>query len=471
MGASLDSLLDAPATAQVRLMQSGVVKPSEILEGYIARVHQNDAYLNAVVDRDYEGARRRADELDHLPISERQNLPLYGLSASIKEFIATRGLSWTAGMSWRREMKAQRDATVVSKLREAGAIPFIASNGPEGGLWLESANPLYGTTRNPWSRHRTPGGSSGGEGALVSAACASFGIGSDVGGSIRIPAAFCGIFGHKPSSGLLSTDGHFPAPVGELSKYLCVGPMTRSAEDLSLLMGTLVPGLKLTTQDARLPKAFYVVTSNSKVKAEASLIAGLEDAAHALESAGLERRTFPSELFDNAVEIWFAMMSLSGSPEYARLLGQRPISPFRELIKFPLGRSAHSLPALLVAFAEGFSDLAGDRVVNFRRMGEELKITLDELLGEDAVLLHPPYSRPAPLRHSPWFTPFPFGFTAIFNVTEHPVSQVPVGLHRGLPIGVQVVAPHGHDGLALACSEIIERATGGWLRPPLAEVA
>ena len=107
MRASLDSLLDAPATAQVRLMQSGVVKPSEILEGYIARVHQNDPYLNAVVDQDYEGARRSARELERLPLADRQSLPLYGLCASIKEFIATRGLSWTAGLAWRREMKAQ----------------------------------------------------------------------------------------------------------------------------------------------------------------------------------------------------------------------------------------------------------------------------------------------------------------------------------------------------------------------------
>lgn len=470
MRASLDSLLDAPATAQVRLMQSGVVKPSEILEGYIARVHQNDPYLNAVVDQDYEGARQRARELDQMPLAARQSLPLYGLCASIKEFIATRGLSWTAGMAWRREMKARSDAAVVQQIREAGAIPFIASNGPEGGLWLESVNPLYGTTRNPWSRHRTPGGSSGGEGALISAACASFGIGSDVGGSIRIPAAFCGIFGHKPSSGILSTDGHFPAPVGDLSKYLCVGPMTRSAEDLTLLMRTLIPGLDDNTA-TRLPRAFYVVRSNSKVQADASLLAGLDDAGHALERAGITRREFPEGLLDDAVEIWFAMMSLSGSPEYARLLGQRPISPLRELLKFPLGRSSHSLPALLVAFAEGLSELAGTRLESFKRKGEELKDRLDELLGDDTVLLHPPYSRPAPIRHSPWLTPFHFGFTAVFNVTEHPVSQAPVGISRGLPIGVQIVAPHGRDSLALASAEIIERATGGWLRPPLAEVA
>ena len=116
------------------------------------------------------------------------------------------------------------------------------------------------------------------------------------------------------------------------------------------------------------------------------------------------------------------MMSLSGSPEYSRLLGQRPISPLKELLKFPLGRSSHSLPALLVALAEGFSELAHHRLEEFKIKGEKLKSTLDHLLADDAILLHPPYSRPAPLRHSPWLTPFHFGFTAIFNVTEHPVG-------------------------------------------------
>ena len=470
MRSSLDSLLDAPATVQLRLMKSGVVKPSTILEGYIGRVHRNEHYLNAVVDDDFEGARRRAAELDALGSRAREALPLYGLSASIKEFIATRGLSWTAGMAWRREMKAQNDADVVACLREAGAIPFLASNGPEGGLWLESDNPLYGSTRNPWSRHRTPGGSSGGEGALVASACASFGIGSDVGGSIRIPAAFCGIFGHKPSSQLISTEGHYPAPVGELSKYLCVGPMTRSAEDLALLMQVLAPQLPVPSSTMR-PRAFYVAESSSGVRAEKSLREGLESSAAALEAKGLERRSLPEHLFDDAVEIWLAMMSLSGSPEYSRLLGQRPISPLKELLKFPLGRSSHSLPALLVALAEGFSELAHHRLEEFKVKGEELRITLDQLLADDAIILHPPYSRPAPLRHSPWLTPFHFGFTAIFNVTEHPVTQIPVGLSRGLPIGVQVVAPHGRDELALWAASTIEAATGGWLRPPLAEVA
>ena len=373
-------------------------------------------------------------------------------------------------MSWRREMKAQKDADVVTALREAGAIPFIASNGPEGGLWLESDNPLYGSTRNPWSKHRTPGGSSGGEGALVAAACASFGIGSDVGGSIRIPAAFCGIFGHKPSSGLISTHGHYPAPVGELTKYLCVGPMTRSAEDLALIMKVLAPQLYEANDTSNL-KAFYAADSSSGVKADACLLRGLEDASTVLETAGLERCALPADIFKDAVEIWLAMMSLSGSPEYSRLLGQRPISPLRELLKFPLGRSSHSLPALLVALAEGFSELAHGRLEEFHSKGKRLKEKLDGLLGDDAVLLHPPYSRPAPLRHSPWLTPFHFGFTALFNVTEHPVSQVPVGLSKGLPIGVQVVAPHGRDDLALAASALIEASTGGWLRPPLAEVA
>ena len=180
------------------------------------------------------------------------------------------------------------------------------------------------------------------------------------------------------------------------------------------------PALDDTSDDKNSTGLLCRSRSNSKVQADASLLAGLDDAARALESAGITRREFPEGLLDDAVEIWFAMMSLSGSPEYARLLGQRPISPLRELLKFPLGRSSHSLPALLVAFAEGLSDLAGSRLEDFKRKGEALKGRLDELLGDDTVLLHPPYSASAPIRHSPWLTPFHFGFTALFSVTEHP---------------------------------------------------
>ena len=471
MGSTLDSLLDAPASTQLGLMRSGVVNPSIILEGYVDRIHRNNGYLNAVVDNAFDEARSRARALDRMSIKDRERLPLYGLCASVKEFIATKGLSWTAGMPWRREIKAHEDAWVVDRLRAAGALPFVASNGPEGGLWLESDNPLYGSTRNPWSRHRTPGGSSGGEGALIASACASFGLGSDIGGSIRIPAAFCGIFGHKPSSGLVSNKGHLPAPVGDLHRFLCIGPMTRSALDLKLVMEALSPESSEWRSSTK-ATTFYTATSSSGIQADDAMTKALNDAAYSLEMQGLRRRELPADLFADSVEIWFAMMALSGSPEYSTLLGQRPISPLAELVKFPFGKSNHSLPALLVSFAGEFTNLAKDRLASFQEQGEQLKRRLDDLLGDDALILHPPYSRPAPLRHSPWLTPFHFGFTAIFNVTEHPVTQVPMGLSsRGLPVGVQVVAPHGHDLLGINASLTIEGAHGGWQRPPLAKVA
>ena len=165
------------------------------------------------------------------------------------------------------------------------------------------------------------------------------------------------------------------------------------------------------------------------------------------------------------------MMSLSGSPEYARLLGQRPISPLRELLKFPLGRSSHSLPALLVAFAEGPQWSRRHPIGSFKRKGEELKEDWMNYSGTTRYCFIRPTHAQLPFVTPPGLPRFTLGSPRSSTSPNIQSAKSRSGLSRGLPIGVQIVAPHGRDSLALASAEIIERATGGWLRPPLAEVA
>src|SRR5690606_20427369 len=155
------------------------------------------------------------------------------------EFFAVEGLPQTGGLVARRGCVARSDAPVVRRLRDAGAIVLGGTNVPAGGLWMETENRLYGRTNKPWDLGRTPGGSSGGEGAAVACGGAAFGLGSDIGGSVRIPAAFCGTVGHKPTGRMVPNAGQFPAPEGEASAFLTPGPLARRVRDLMPLLRVL----------------------------------------------------------------------------------------------------------------------------------------------------------------------------------------------------------------------------------------
>lgn len=165
-----------------------------------------------------------------------RRLPLLGLPLTCKDSIAIKGLAYDAGSLLRRGVKADRDAYVVSTLRENGGIFLAISNVPELLLWFDSHNNLYGRANNPYDLSRIPGGSSGGEGALVSSAASIVGIGSDVGGSIRIPSFYCGLFGHAPTPGVISLDGMYPTPCKSWGRFLSFGPICRYAEDMRLVL-------------------------------------------------------------------------------------------------------------------------------------------------------------------------------------------------------------------------------------------
>lgn len=167
-------------------------------------------------------------------------------------------------------------------------------------------------------------------------------------------------------------------------------------------------------------------------------------------------------------------MSLSGSPPYAEILGgDRPIAVVRELTRLLLGRSRHTLPALIVVALENLSNHFTGRKHELVAVGKLLQSELEEALGPRGVLLFPPYSRPAPRHSWPLLTPFDFVCTGLFNVLEFPSTTLPIVWHRGLPVGVQVIARRGNDSLTIAVAHALEQAFGGWRRanPPLAVTA
>jgi amidase len=230
-----------PAVELVALLQKGDVSSRELLEHYLARVERLNPPLNAVVTLDVEGARKAADAADAARARGLSLGPLHGLPMTIKDTLETTGMRTTAGTPMLAQHVPSEDATVVARVRAAGAVIFGKTNTPPFAGDVQTFNPVFGVTNNPWNTGRTCGGSSGGSAVAVAAGLAGAEIGSDIGGSIRTPAHCCGVYGHKPTHGILPSRGHVPGPPGTLGEYDLgvMGPLGRSADDLDLLLGVL----------------------------------------------------------------------------------------------------------------------------------------------------------------------------------------------------------------------------------------
>ena len=474
-------LLDRSAMDLTRMVRRGDISAVELVEAHIAQIEAVNPSLNAVVAMRYDQARREAREAQRLvqSTSDPDSLPpLLGLPYTAKEYIMAEGMPLTAGMWRRRGIRATRDATTVARLRRAGAILVGTTNVPEGGLWLETYNDVYGRTLNPWSAARTCGGSSGGEGAIVATAGVAFGLGADVGGSIRIPAAFCGTVGHKPTGRLVPNTGFWPpAGEGNLSGYLVIGPLTRRVEDVMPILRAMAgpdgedrvvqswllgdPGgvdlRDVTVYPVERAGGVWVGEENRRM---------VRDAAEALRARGARIATLDAPRMKKAFPIWAAMMATGGGPRYTEVLGDgQPISPGRELLRLALGRSHHTLPALVIAALEELAAKAPGTVDRAVADGLALRDELERVLGRRGVILHPPYTRPAPRHRGPMLTPFDFVCTGLFNVLELPATVVPTGFGpAGLPRSVQVVGGRGLDHLTLAVASALEQEFGGWQR-------
>ncbi|RWS03996.1 amidase-like protein [Dinothrombium tinctorium] len=225
-------------------------------KAYLKRIEQVNPIINAVIKSRGE-AIREAEPIDEKLESDWErvgHLPLLGVPFTVKDTVGVKGMPFCGGLVSRKNEIANKDSIVVSNLRQAGAIPIAITNVPEALMSFGTSNCLFGRTNNPYDLALIPGGSSGGEGALISSAGSIIGVGTDVGGSIRLPAYFCGIFGHKPSNGVISCDGLFFLKAPELEPLFTAGPMCRYATDLK-------PMLKAMAKDqiSRLPKIDSVV--------------------------------------------------------------------------------------------------------------------------------------------------------------------------------------------------------------------
>jgi fatty acid amide hydrolase 2 len=467
----MDPLLTRSATRLAAMIKAREVSSQEVTEAHIRHIERVNPALNAVVRDRFAEAREEARAAD-LRVKEGQKgdlPPLHGVPCSIKETFALQGMPITAGLVARKGKVSERDGLAVARLREAGAIPLGVTNISELCMWMESNNRVYGRTNNPYDPRRIVGGSSGGEGAIVGAGGAPFGLGSDIGGSIRMPAFFNGVFGHKATGGAVPNDGQFPLPADAAMGFLSTGPLARRAEDLAPLVNILAG--KTFVDPSAVDVGSLTVTSveeSGTIPVSEELRAAQRACVEALRARGAAVRTAHLKNLQHSLEIWGAMLDAAGGESFSSLLGcGTPIHAGYELFRWALGRSPHTLPALGLALVEKIPKLFPSRGRRFVELGRELRRELVELIGPRGVMLYPSYPTPAPLHYKPLLPPFNWVYTAVFNVMEVPATQVPLGLGKsGVPLGVQVIGAHGGDALTIAVALELERAFGGWVPPP-----
>ncbi len=471
-------LLDS-ATELARKIRQREVTSRQVVDAHIARIEAVNPTLNAVVVDRFAAARAEADAADALQAKGGALPPFHGVPCTIKESFAVTGMPNTSGLVARVGLQVSEDAVTVKRLRDAGFIVMGVTNLSELCMWMESNNAVYGRTSNPYDATRIAGGSSGGEGSIVGSGGSPFGLGADVGGSIRMPAFFNGVFGHKPGSGIVPNTGQFPTSEGQASLMLGTGPIARRAVDLMPLLRILAGpdgvdevcvAAPLGDPDRVSLKGLRVtvVPDDARHTVDPGLAASQQKVANWLRDQGADVRELRLPELRRAFDIWSAKMGEHGGAGKFRKLMQRPQK--RQLLRHLLHSSAfggpHTLPATILGLVEDVGEWAPSRTKLALSQGRELRETLLDLIGE-GVLLYPPYPVPAPRHNEPLRRPFAWVYTALFNAMGFPVTQVPTGLNQqGLPLGVQIVAAPGHDHVTIAVAVALEKAgVAGWVPP------
>jgi amidase len=443
--------------------------------------------LNAVVCLDEERARADAAAADAELARGRARGPLHGLPITIKDTFETAGLRTTAGAPELANHVPQHDADAVARLRRAGAVIFGKTNVPfMAGDW-QSYNAVYGTTNNPWNASRVPGGSSGGAAAAVATGETPLELGSDIGGSIRVPSHWSGVCGHKPTWGIVPQRGHIPPPPGMLAPpdlNVC-GPIARTVDDLSLALDVLAGpgeldavGWRLELPPARRSRlGDYRVTAcfqDATYPVDASVRALLESAVERLRRAGVAVRVLEKPPVDlaaarRAYDVLLLPLMAGSFPEGA-------LAAFKQLADSAPADDPN--PAVATARAFTASHITWIRANEER---ERLRAAMHELFHETDVLLLPVNQLPAiPHMHEPEMPlrtltvngkSIPYtdllNWIAPATMCKLPASVVPVGrTPDGLPVGVQIVGSHLEDKTTLDFARRLAELTGGFTPPP-----
>ena len=462
------AFLSAAAMAQgVRQKKFSV---RELVQAHLSRIQKLNPRLNAFVQVDSEGALQQACAADEVVRRGAETGALHGVPISIKSSIEVQGLRTESGSRLRAGYMAAKDAPLVSRLRDAGAIILGNTNTPELLMAWETDNLLYGRSNNPWDLTRTPGGSSGGEAAAIAAGCSAGGVGSDGGGSIRVPAHFSGICGLKPTPGRIPATGHFPTSVGPFALLGVVGPLARTVADLRLLFEAMqgpdygdpsAAPVPAHWADVKKLRVGYFEDDGRTPVTEATREA-VRTAAEALRRAGFDVRPFRPEGLEQARQVWWQLFGVAG----AMLLG--PMTKGREAELSPTLKQFSSL-------VEAETPHTAQSLLDNWILRDVVRMQIFEQMREYPILLCPVAALPA-FRHGErsWQIDGKtvqyldaWSYCEWFNLLGTPALVVPVGRSpEGLPIGVQISARPWEEELVLAVAEVVEKECGGWTVPP-----
>jgi amidase len=456
---SRDDILDLTAGEIAAALAARRVGALELAEQAIARIEARDGPINAVVVRDFDRAREQAKAAD-AALARGEIRPLLGVPMTVKESNNVGGLPTNWGTTIFGEWTAHTDAVAVERLKAAGAVILGKTNVPPMLSDWQSNNPIYGRTCNPWDLSRSPGGSSGGSAAALAAGMTPLELGSDIGGSIRVPAAFCGVFGHKPSYGIVPLRGHSPPGLdGAPPPLAVVGPLARSAADLELAMDVLVgpeadeaKGYQLTLPAPRhADLADYrvlVLDQHPLAVTDSDVRGGVEAVAARLEAAGCavarSSELLPELAAQHQVFMGILGAALSrGSPQGTSLNAHQWLDLIDAQLAFRR-RWAALFEAFDVLVAPTYGTVAFPHVddpdMNARTLTLDGKATryFDQIAWPAVALL-----------------------------ANLPATAVPVGLSKGgLPLSVQVIGPYLEDRTTIAFAAHLEREFGGYRAPP-----
>jgi Asp-tRNA(Asn)/Glu-tRNA(Gln) amidotransferase A subunit family amidase len=472
----LDGLIYKSLIDMAEMVRDRKISPVELAEAHLERIARLNPKLNAIVSMDAGRVRAQAKAAEVAASrSGRDALgPLHGVPLTIKSSIDTSGELCECGTLLRKGLIPQQDAPLVARLRAAGALILGTTNVPEFLMAYESDNLLYGRSNNPWDLARTPGGSSGGEAAAIASGCSAGGVGSDGGGSIRIPAHFVGICGLKPTPGRIPSTGHFPASAGPFVNLGVVGPMARTVRDVERLFEVIAgpdPGDPASAPvplrkwpDAEIHKLRIGYFEDDGVTAVTpETAAAVRRAADALRQQGFAVEPWRPENLERVWQLWW------------NLFGRAIQMAFTSMLE---GREAELSPMFRAFRATVISGkpLSAGELLETQLMRDALRNAFLAKMEKFPILLCPACSIPA-FRHreQEWMIEGrkveyikAMSYSQWFNLLGNPGAVVPAGKSpEGLPIGVQIVGRPWEEEAVLAVAAKIEAACGGFRRPPV----
>ncbi|PAV28774.1 amidase [Virgibacillus profundi] len=460
------------ATSIANSIKNKELTSIEATLAYIEHIKKINPTINALVENRFSQAINEAKEKDKLLQKNEHTGPLYGVPISVKESFDVENMKTTGGLEHRQDLISRKDAAVITKLKNAGAIILGKTNTPALCFCQETENKLYGRTNNPWDVSRTAGGSSGGEGALLSAGGAAVGIGSDIGGSIRFPTHFNGIVGFKPGMNQVSSEGHFPSVVNPLQdRMLTMGPMGKSVQDMELMYNIIANN----NPPNRSLKNFKIeiLPGNNNYPLSNFTKGMLDDIEYFLTRSYSTKRAVPS-LFDDSALIWQEIMSIEGSKIIEdEAFSNNRSNVFTSFLKEKLTQrtSIHPYLSWAIIGAKLFKPTKGrvEEINTFLDQGD--KALTDYL--KNRLLIFPVYHSGA-LKHGKVFQEIfsirktfldYMPYVAYANVWGLPTLTIPVGTDENdMPISIQIMSSIGNENALFRLGRLLEKKFRGYVR-------